>query len=602
VPSVERLPDDLVNKIQAGEVVERPASVVKELVENALDAGARSVHVEIEDGGLALVRVRDDGHGMERADAELALERHATSKLRTLSDLQRIATHGFRGEALPSIAAVSELVLRTRAEPGPAGTELEVAHGRRVHVRDVGHPRGTTVEVRDLFGAVPARRKFMRSPSTEASHVAEAMTLLALARPETGFSLRSGGRTVLEAPPVDGVQARLHQLFGAALLEDLLPVEGGADWVVVRGFVSRPDRPRPPRPNLRLFVNRRPVRDRALSKAVLEAYRAAGAGDRGFEAFLLVELPAHLVDVNVHPAKTEVRFADGRTVFAAVERAVREALVAGAARAPAVSSREAADGVAERAAAAVDAYVSRGEAYAGRPPWPAGGVSLAAEDGAPARTTWAGEPLPPGDVALSPGEGGVPVVLGQHRLVYIVASDGQELVLVDQHTAHERVRFEQLLDRAGRRLVESQGLLTPVVADLPPALQPVLEANVEGLRELGFDVEAFGGGAVRLRAVPAVLGTRDPGPSLAAILRDLVERESASWAVAGVRDRLAATLACHSAVRAGQPLGTEAMTAIVRDLFRTRHRTLCPHGRPTMVRVAKEELSRWFGRTGWRRQ
>jgi DNA mismatch repair protein MutL len=583
-------------------VVERPASVVKELVENALDAGARSVHVEIEDGGLALVRVRDDGHGMERADAELALERHATSKLRTLSDLQRIATHGFRGEALPSIAAVSELVLRTRAEPGPAGTELEVAHGRRVHVRDVGHPRGTTVEVRDLFGAVPARRKFMRSPSTEASHVAEAMTLLALARPETGFSLRSGGRTVLEAPPVDGVQARLHQLFGAALLEDLLPVEGGADWVVVRGFVSRPDRPRPPRPNLRLFVNRRPVRDRALSKAVLEAYRAAGAGDRGFEAFLLVELPAHLVDVNVHPAKTEVRFADGRTVFAAVERAVREALVAGAARAPAVSSREAADGVAERAAAAVGAYGSRGEPYAGRPLWPAGGVSLAAEDGAPARTTWAGEPLPPGDAALSPGEGGVPVVLGQHRLVYIVASDGQELVLVDQHTAHERVRFEQLLDRAGRRLVESQGLLSPVVADLPPALQPVLEANVEGLRELGFDVEAFGGGAVRLRAVPAVLGTRDPGPSLAAILRDLVERESASWAVAGVRDRLAATLACHSAVRAGQPLGTEAMTAIVRDLFRTRHRTLCPHGRPTMVRVAKEELSRWFGRTGWRRQ
>jgi DNA mismatch repair protein MutL len=194
------------------------------------------------------------------------------------------------------------------------------------------------------------------------------------------------------------------------------------------------------------------------------------------------------------------------------------------------------------------------------------------------------------------------VVLGQHRLVYIVASDGQELVLVDQHTAHERVRFEQLLDLAGRRLVESQGLLTPVVADLPPALQPVLEANVEGLRELGFDVEPFGGGAVRLRAVPAVLGTRDPGPSLAAILRDLVERESASWAVAGVRDRLAATLACHSAVRAGQPLGTEAMTAIVRDLFRTRHRTLCPHGRPTMVRVAKEELSRWFGRTGWRRQ
>ena len=226
---VRRLPDDLVNKIAAGEVVERPASVVKELVENALDAGARSVHVEIEDGGTTLVRVRDDGHGMNRADAELALERHATSKLRELDDLQRISTHGFRGEALPSIAAVSELVLRTRAEGETAGTEVEVAHGRRRHLRDVGHPRGTTVEVRDLFGTLPARRKFLRSASTEASHVAEAVTLLALARPETGFSLRSGGRTVIETPPVDGLAARLFQVFGAKMLEDLvadLPAAG----------------------------------------------------------------------------------------------------------------------------------------------------------------------------------------------------------------------------------------------------------------------------------------------------------------------------------------------------------------------------------------
>jgi DNA mismatch repair protein MutL len=245
--SVQRLPDDLVNKIAAGEVVERPASVVKELVENALDAGARSVHVEIEDGGTTLVRVRDDGQGMSRTDAELALERHATSKLRALDDLQRISTHGFRGEALPSIAAVSELVLRTRAEGETAGSEVEVAHGRRLHLRDVGHPRGTTVEVRDLFGTLPARRKFLRSASTEASHVAEAVTLLALARPGTGFSLRSGGRTVLETPPVDGLAARLFQVFGAKMLEDLVPVEGGAEWVTVRGFVSRPDRPRPGR-------------------------------------------------------------------------------------------------------------------------------------------------------------------------------------------------------------------------------------------------------------------------------------------------------------------------------------------------------------------
>jgi DNA mismatch repair protein MutL len=586
VTSVERLPDDLVNKIAAGEVVERPASVVKELVENALDAGARSVHVEIEEGGVRLVRVRDDGHGMSRPDAEMALERHATSKLHVFEDLQSIATHGFRGEALPSIAAVSDLVLRTRAEGSPAGTEVAVAHGRRQRVVDAGHPRGTTVEVRDLFGAVPARRKFLRAASTEAAHVAEALTQLALARPGTGFSLKSGGRTLLETPPVDGLAARLFQLFGAKLLEDLVPVEGGTEWATVRGFVSRPDRPRPARPNLRLFVNGRAVRDRALSKAVLEAYRSAGGSDRGFEAFLFVEVPPHVVDVNVHPAKTEVKFADARTVWTAVERAVRAALSEGVREAPRAAV---AGGVAARAGAAVTAFLEHvGREPQARPLWerPVSGASLAAEGVGPA----------------SPLEAPAPLVLGQHRLVYIVASDGDELLLVDQHTAHERVRFERLLDHASRHAVESQGLLAPLVVSLAPDLLPVLEAHGEALRELGYDVEPFGGGATRVRAVPAIFGTRDPGPALERLLRDLKEREAADWAVAGTRDRLAATLACHSAVRAGQPLNVEQMASIVRDVFRTTHPTLCPHGRPTMVRVPREELSRWFGRTGWRRQ
>ena len=579
--AVERLPDDLVNKIAAGEVVERPASVVKELVENAIDAGARSVHVEIEDGGVRLVRVRDDGHGMGRRDAEMALERHATSKLHSFEELQSIATHGFRGEALPSIAAVSDLVLRTRVENDPAGTEVAVTHGRRQHVRDAGHPRGTTVEVRDLFGAVPARRKFLRAAPTEAAHVAEALTLLALARPATGFSLRSGGRALLETPPVDGLAARIFQIFGAKLLEDLVPVEGGTEWVTVRGFVSRPDRPRPARPSLRLFVNGRPVRDRALSKAVLEAYRAAGGGDRGFEAFLFVEVPPHVVDVNVHPAKTEVKFADARTVWTAVEQAVRAALSEGAREAPRVVV---AGEVAARAERAVSAFVERG-GPATRPLWDRvpGGASIAAE--------------------AAPGlEVPAPAVLGQHRLVYIVASDGDELLLVDQHTAHERVRFERLLDGASRRVVESQGLVEALVVSLAPDLLPVLDAHGEALRELGYDVDPFGGGATRLRAVPAILGTRDPGPALERVLRDLREREAADWAVAGTRDRVAATLACHSAVRAGQPLNVEQMASIVRDLFRTAHPTLCPHGRATVVRVPREDLSRWFGRTGWRRQ
>jgi DNA mismatch repair protein MutL len=602
-PRVARLPEDLVNKIAAGEVVERPASVVKELVENAIDAGAGVVQVEIEAGGKSLIRVRDDGSGMARADAELALERHATSKLRTLADLHAIASHGFRGEALPSIASVSHLVLRTRDEGSVGGTEVEVRHGQRDHVRDVGHPRGTSVEARDLFGGVPARRKFLRADSTEAGHVAEAVTLLALARPGIGFFLKSGGRPVLESPAVETLGARIFQAFGDRFLRDLVPVEGGEEWARVAGFVSRADGPRPPRPSLRLFVNHRPVRDRALAKAVSEAYRRAGAGDRGMEAVLFVDVPPHVVDVNVHPAKTEIRFADARTVWVAVEGAVRAALAGGVRRAPRADTA--------RVEAAVQTFL-------------AGGTT-----GTPAfqRSSGSWAPLPPSIVAEAsldaPGdavgsavangrarseihrEGGLdeePEILGQHRQIYIVASDGEDLILVDQHTAHERVRFEALLARADKRAVEVQMLLTPIVLSLPPVLRPVLEAHAESLTELGYDVEGFGGGSLRVRAVPALLGARDPGQALERILRDLLEREASDWQVTGSRERLAATLACHSAVRAGQSLPRESQAAIVRDLRATQHSTLCPHGRPTMVRIPRDDVSRWFGRAGWKRR
>jgi DNA mismatch repair protein MutL len=582
---VRRLPADLVNKIAAGEVVERPASVVKELVENALDAGARSVHVEIEAGGKGLVRVRDDGHGMGREDAELCLERHATSKLETLADLSAIASHGFRGEALPSIAGVSALVLRTREDGSSAGTEVAVEHGRSRHVKEAGHPRGTTVEVRDLFAAVPARRKFLRADSTEAAHVAEAVTLLALARPGIGFTLRSGGRMVLEAPPVDALGPRLFQVYGKRFLEDLVPVDGGTEWARISGYVSRPDRPRPSRPHLRLFVNHRPVRDRAVAKAVIEAYRGAGGGERGFEAILFLDVPLQVVDVNVHPAKTEVRFADTRTVWTAVERAVRQALSQGA-------QTEVPRADTSRVERAVQRYLD------GAPAAPATVAQYAYAGPSPPRVAEVT------GVEATGGEGPtlVPVVLGQHRQIYIVASDGEELVLVDQHTAHERVRFEGLLADLARRSVASQRLLTPSVVELPPELRPVLEAHASSLAEMGYEVDAFGAGSTRVAAVPALLGTRDPGSALERILRDLREREAGDWTVAGMRDRLAATLACHSAVRAGQCLGLDSMAAIVRDLFRTAHPTLCPHGRPTIVRLPREEVSRWFGRTGWGRR
>jgi len=589
--SIERLPDDLVNKIAAGEVIERPASVVKELVENALDAEAGQIRVDVLSGGKSLIRVSDDGHGMSRADAELCTERHATSKLREFADLHSLATSGFRGEALPSIASVSHLVLKTRALGSGAGTEVEIAHGRRLLVRDAGHPRGTTVEARELFGEVPARRKFLRADATETGHVAEALSLLALAHPECGFWLKSGGRPLIEAPPVTGLGPRVYQLYGARLLEELVEVAGGLEWARVSGLVSRPDSPRPGRPNLRLFVNGRPVRDRALAKAVTEAYRRTGAGERGFEAFLCLELPTHLVDVNVHPAKTEVRFADPRTVWTAVEHAMSDALARGVRRAPAA--------------------VARLEAASGSP----GEVSFdrvhAPQDRPGVRVAYGLDPED-GPIRVAEGDSGRATVagelaselrvLGQHRNTYIVATDGEELLLVDQHTAHERVKFEQLLSRAERRAAESQLLLTPAVWPLAPELLPLIEEHEDALASLGYDVEAFGGGSVRVRAVPALLGPREPGPALERVLRDVRDREGTEWAVAGFKDRLAATLACHAAVRAGQNLSVEVMTAVARDLMTTRHPTLCPHGRPTMVRLPREDVSRWFGRVGWRRR
>jgi DNA mismatch repair protein MutL len=591
VHHIERLPDDLVNKIAAGEVVERPASVVKELVENALDAAAATVTVDLAAGGKELVRVRDDGHGMGAEDARRALERHATSKLRELADLERMTTHGFRGEALPSIASVSHLVLRTCEAGASGGTEVEVRHGRLVHVRDTGHPRGTTVEVRDLFGAVPARRKFLRAEPTEAAHVAEALTLLALARPDVGFFLTSSGRSTIQAPAVDGLFARVHQVFGATYADELVAIESGQAWVRVRGFARAPTAA-PSRTVIRLFVNGRAVRDRAIARAVTEAYRATGVRDPRAEVLLFVEVPLHMVDVNVHPAKTEVRFAEPRTVWSAVEHALRQALSTG-------GGNQHVPRVVLAGEAGATSSAARG--------WGTGSTSGASMVREAASGTLHAEAVQdPGAVhdRLAPAllETAPPTVLGQHRNTYIVATDGDDLILVDQHTAHERVRFEAILEGLERRAVESQLLLVPMVVMLPPRLRPGLEANQPALRALGFDAEPFGGDSVRVSAVPAVLGGRDPGASLAAILSDLLDRESAQWAVSSARDRLAATVACHSAARGGDPLTADAMRAIVAGLWSARDPTTCPHGRPTRVRVAREDVSRWFRRTGWTRE
>jgi DNA mismatch repair protein MutL len=577
-------------------VVERPASIVKELVENALDAEAKQIDVAIEAGGKRLVRVRDDGRGMDREDACLAIERHATSKLKSIEDLCAVTTHGFRGEALPSIASVAHLVLKTRAAEHAAGTEIEIEQGRIKHVRDVGHPRGTTIEVNDLFSAVPARRKFLRADATEASHVIEVVTQTAIAYPCVGFTLMSNGRSVLAVAPSGGLAARIFAIYGEALADDLLPLESGEGWARVTGFVSRPDRPRELRSNVRIFVNGRAVRDRAIAKAVTEGYRKASVAQPTPDAFIFLELPFDRVDVNVHPAKTEVRFADMRIVFSAVENAVRQALSAGAretlprARTSPLSDLEqnaSEPPLIERLDYAVAPYAARAVGT----PAPSGTILRLREK----------EDDTLGEAALAYADVAAPIVLGQHRQTYIIATDGEELVLIDQHTAHERVRFEALMGGLTKRSIESQLYLTPQIVPIDPRLLPIVEARAEALHVLGFEVEIFGGSSISLRSVPAMLAGRDPGPTIEGILRDFLEREETEWAVKGDRERLAATVACHSAVRAGEALKTPSMQAIVKDLLTTEHPALCPHGRPTVIRIPKDDLSRWFGRKGWRR-
>jgi DNA mismatch repair protein MutL len=431
--------------------------------------------------------------------------------------------------------------------------------------------------VRDLFGGVPARRKFLRADGTESAHVAEAVTDLALARPGVGFTLRSTGRPIIQAPPVDALPQRVFQLLGD-VLDDLVMVDGGEGWARVRGFVTRPDRPGAARATVRLYVNGRPVRDRAIARALADAYRQESGRELRGEAILFLEAPTHMIDVNVHPAKTEVRFAEPRMMWRAVQGAVQEALSTGTRtirRAERTEDDESPDPAPESHGAGVVA--DRG------PRWNA----------APAAAAAAAAPL---------FEAAAPTVLGQHRNTYIVATDGEDLILVDQHTAHERVRYEALKNASEARRVESQMLLLPVVFTLAPRLRPVLDGSHEDLRAVGYDVEPFGGDAVRVSAVPAVLAGRDPAAGLEHVLRDLLERESAGGEMAEARHRVFATIACHSAARGGQPLAREAMAAIVAGLWHADQPAVCPHGRPTRVRVPRDDVSRWFGRTGWRRQ
>jgi DNA mismatch repair protein MutL len=645
------LPEAVANKIAAGEVVERPASVVKELLENALDAGANTIRIEVEQGGKRMIRVIDDGHGMTHDDALLAFERHATSKLRFADDLLSISTLGFRGEALPTIAAVSRLLLETRDEAEADGTRIEFAGGKLVNVKPAGLPAGTTISVADIFYCVPARRKFLKSDTTELGHIASLVTHYALANPAKQFILTTPTQEIINCPPTEKLADRVYQLFGRQSLDELVEIPAASapfraaitepeldpeeekSSLTVNGFTSRPDIQRTNRNGIYIFVNRRLVRDRLILHAIHEAYRNILPPAVFPATLLFLEMPYDEVDVNVHPAKIEVRFRRSNFVHDYTRDAIRQALMG----ARPIASFAAAAAAAPQYTGSVNGAFSGGitpaplESGVPRaviPPMEEIGVG---SDGgfdltvAPMRPveqripftsgTAFGAALAPAQISsagnwaanLAASNADAPATLprpeqiadlkplGQVSASFIVAVNGEGLWLVDQHVAHERVLFEQHLEarRAGK--VEAQRMLMPLVIELSPRQIVTFEKIAEELNANGFEVEPMGPKSVAIQAVPAGVIAPDAEKLLTEIL-DGLERENAAISIETLQAKIAASTACHAAIKINMPLEQSKMEWLLDALAKTDCPMSCPHGRPVVLRYSLKEIEKAFHR------
>jgi len=592
--TINRLPADLANQIAAGEVVERPASVVKELVENAIDAGARRVQIHVELGGKKQVRVEDDGEGMGPEDARLAIERHATSKIRRADDLAAILTLGFRGEALPSIASVSHFVLRTRARGLASGTEIRVNGGAVASVTEIGAAEGTVVEVNDLFYNLPARRKFLKSDGAESAQVSRIVTQLALAYPEVGFTLTSAARTVLQAPPAASPRDRLYQIYGER--DDLMEVRKEAGGMRIAGFIAALAEQGPTRGPQNLFINRRIVKDRTIAHAIIDSYSQASIKERSPEVHLFIEMPADALDVNVHPTKAEVRFRDQSLVHEVVRRAFMEAL--GQSGVPQLqlqpeTARHFSASPALPGVLAGGIYPNRWLPNAAAPGTVAPGTVA---PGTLAPSTLAPSTLAPSTLAPTATPTLKPLIpLGQFRDTFIIAVDDDGLAIIDQHVAHERVLFERVMERLTTGRFESQRLLVPMVLDLAPSACQALVNRTAELERFGFELEGFGGATIKVTAVPALLKIEDCSKALLALAEDLEGLDRGSQ-VQDALQRIAATTACHAAVKANDPLTYEKMAHILEELRATAYSTVCPHGRPVMLRLTRREIEKNFDR------
>jgi DNA mismatch repair protein MutL len=601
VPRIRVLSDSLVNRIAAGEVVERPASVVKELVENSLDAEARRIEVELAAGGRSLVRVTDDGCGMDPDDALLALERHATSKIGSADDLQHIGSLGFRGEALPSIAAVSRFTLLTSDDPATGGVRVTVEGGRILGAEAAARARGTTVEVRDLFFNTPARRKFLRAPETELRHAQESLWGAALSRPDVAFFLRHGNRTLIDAPAAADPSARLKDLWRRT--DRVIRFDATGAGGEVRGLLA-PGGGRG-RPSLVLLVNGRAVRDRLLVGAVMRVLRNAGGGFGGSRVVVDLRLPPDVVDVNVHPAKAEVRFAHSGAVFALVERALREGITAS-------QGRVAVGGLEE------------GEVLpSGVADGPRGGYGEMVRAGLPDGPPLFSHPVYNTDPETGPGEhaGGSEVpdagrhrlqrmgakpapadtpfgrLIGQYRDSFLLLEDNFGLAIVDQHVAHERVLYDRILHRLTADNAPSQRLLTPRLLEVGEAMTDALPAVERLLRRVGIEAEVFGPETIRVSSVPPEFEPE----AVDQVIEEILDRATAldgvpERATEELSEELAASLSCRGAIKINHSLTPEEQRALLEDLVATDNPFRCPHGRPIILRLSQEEMERRLGR------
>ena len=644
------LSEQVANKIAAGEVVERPASVLKELLENSLDAGAKRIRVQVEGGGKKLIQITDDGCGMVRDDAMLAFERHATSKIRDADDLLSIATLGFRGEALPSIASVSRLRLETRSPEEASGTIVEVNGGKLAKVEEAGLPPGTSITVRDLFYCVPARRKFLRAESTELAQIASLVTHYALAHPEKHFELHSASNAMLVAAPVEGHRERVYQIFGKETLDQLIPLaamlplarlglpqpppwarrddDGPADdstpgELKVHGFVSKPEIQKLNRNSIFVFVNGRLIRDKLIQHALIEAYRNILPPTVFPVVLLFLEMPLAEVDVNVHPSKVEVRFRQGSVIHDFVRDSVRAALMK--ARPVPQFTREI------TAQPSASRHLSSGSAGF----QPAVVTASLPSQAEATRLTLAAPELPPlpgslnfqGDAIQIEANAAVPVArfprqtfvpdngcspvlteeppeaaplatlkpVGQVRDSFILATSPEGLWIVDQHVAHERVLFEKVLKQRAASQVETQRLLMPIIIELSPAQQAIFAEICDELRVNGFDAEPFGSRTVAVKTAPGGVQTADVERMLHELL-DQLQREEQVINLEKVRARIAASIACHAAIKINTPLSQDKMEWLLRELAKTECPMSCPHGRPVVLRYSVVDIQKAFKR------